>query len=84
MKYNSPNLTPDSQVSELVVHAQYTTDSQITCFEVFEEKITDKEGKSGGLSWIQKYAARHMGGSKKEGNQWTKRSLRGRRSKAEK
>ena len=84
MKYSSSNLTPDSQVSELVVHAQYTTDSQITCFEVFEEKITDKEGKSGGLSWIQKYSARHMGGSKKEGNQWTKRSLRGRRSKAEK
>ena len=50
MKYNSSNLTPDSQVSELVVHAQYTTDSQITCLEVFEEKITDKEGKSGGLS----------------------------------
>ena len=50
MKYNSSNLTPDSQVSELVVHAKYTTDGQITCFEVFEEKITDKEGKSGGLS----------------------------------
>ena len=83
MKYSSSNLTPDSQVSELVVHAQYTTD-EITCFEVYEEKITDKEGKSGGLSWIQKYSARYMGGSKKEGNQWTKRSLRGRRSKAEK
>ena len=28
--------------------SQYITDSQITCFEVFEEKITDKEGKSEG------------------------------------